>query len=173
MVIINDTFYIFVQLKNLHFMRKIILLYFLFISGFHYSQSAVDSVAIDGRGDYILENKNTLAHKDFVFVTSNDDYIYSIKIDSNNLLDKKIWLERTHSYKRIKNKQGNWIDYKQKDKIITLMKINCSQKEYGLLEKYSYNSKGKVIKIENGSGIFSPIIPNSIIDEIYKVACYR
>lgn len=154
-------------------MRKILLLIPLITSCLYYCQSSVDSVLIPGNGNYMLERKKELALKDYVLVSSDKDYTYSIKVENTDDLYKKIWLQRTHTLKRVKNKNGKWTEYKPKDKTVTLIRLNCNEKQYGLLERYSYNKDGKVTDIQSGSGNYSHIVPDSIIDEISKIACYK
>ncbi len=155
--------------------KKPLLIFLLVISALSYSQSVIDSISTYGYNDSLLEKKNNLAHKIFVHIGVDDNYVYSMKLVNEDLSEKNIWIEKTHTYKRIKNKKGEWIDYKKKEKTLTLIKFRCSDREFAILEDYSYDANGRVLKHNKyrDNTNFNSIVPDSIIEMAYRIACYK
>ncbi|HEY6142070.1 MAG TPA: surface-adhesin E family protein [Flavobacterium sp.] len=112
-----------------------------------------------------------MSKKIFVIAAMDDEKIHSVKYDSQNLSGIRFWWNASFTYKRVKNKKGEWIDYKKKDYSMTLININCEKREFEVLKVIDYDGNEKVIKNLNGNGTTEYIVPNSLMETFSTIIC--
>lgn len=152
-------------------MKKIISILCLTLVGILKAQEGADSIAIANSGNYQLERKKEIAKTDFVYASSDENKNYSIKLDGKNSFGTKIWVKTEFKFKKIKNKQGKWIESKRKDYTLSLINIDCSDKEYEFLKMIHYDANGNVKNQTEGNGAKEYIVPGSHIDAWAKIIC--
>lgn len=153
-------------------MRRILVLLLLVFLNTAYSQSKNDSVDSESNENYQLEKLRELSKKIFVIATMDEEMIHSVKFDSENSFGKRFWIKASHKVKRVKNKKGNWVDYKKKDYSMTLININCSGREYEVLKIINYNENDKVVSSIDGDGTSEYIVPDSNMEIFSNIICY-
>lgn len=137
-----------------------------------YSQSNIDSTPVSGDVDYKLEKLRELSKKIFVIATMNEEMVYSVRFDNENSFGKRFWIKTSHKVKRVKDKKGNWVDYKKKDYSMTLININCSGREYEVLKIVNYDGNDKVVSSIDGDGTSEYIVPDSNMEIFSNIICY-
>lgn len=152
-------------------MKHIISIFFLFCSIVVYSQQEFNSKHSANNGDAALEKKKDLSKKIFVIGAVDDNNIYSVKFDSKNASGIRFWIKTTHTYKRIKNQNGEWVDYKPNDYTMALVNINCSVREYEVLKIINYDENNNVIDSNEAHGTIEYIVPESNMELFSKIIC--
>ncbi len=153
-------------------MQRIFTLLLLIFLNTMYSQSNIDSVSVGTDEDYRLEKLRELSKKIFVIATMDEERVYSVKFDSQNSFGKRFWIKTTHKYKKVKNKQGKWVEYKKKDYSMTLINVDCSGREYEVLKIVNYDGNDKVVSSIDGDGTTEYIVPESNMEIFSNIICY-
>ncbi len=150
--------------------RTFTLLLLTFLSTM-YSQNKVDTIAVETNGDYKLEKLRDLSKKIFVIASMDEEKIQSVKFDSQNSFGIRFWVKTAYKYKKVKNKKGQWIDYKKKDYTMALINIDCSKREYEVLKIIDYDGNDKVVSSNEGDGTTEYIVPNSKMETFSSIIC--
>lgn len=137
-----------------------------------YSQNNIDTANESQSVDYQIEKLRELSKKIFVIATIDEEMIYSVKFDNENSFGKRFWIKSTYKVKRVKNKSGNWVDYKKNEYSMTLININCSDREYEILKIINYDDNEKVVSSIDGNGTSEYIVPNSNMEIFSNIICY-
>ncbi len=148
------------------------ILLMLLLNNYSFGQEAVDSIAIPNSGNYILERKRELAKSMFVIATLSKEKMYSVKFDSKNSFGIRFWIKEVYKHRRIKNKKGKWVEYQKKDYTLSLINLDCSNREYEIIETINYDGKGNVKNSIEGDGNIAHIAPNSIFESFSELFCY-
>lgn len=123
---------------------------FFLITNYSFSQSDEDfqlaSVATDGTEYYV--------------------YVEKTAYDGT----KEIWVRSTKAIKSIKNKKGKIVKTGG-EKTLTFMKIDCTEREYDVIEIVIYNRQGNVISQDQDYDSSKKIVPGSVMSGIYDFVC--
>lgn len=152
-------------------MKKLLTLFLLILSNTVFSQEIIDSTATVIEGDYQLEKLRDLSKKIFVIATMDKEKIYSVKFDSKNSFGIRFWIKSSYKYKKVKNKKGVWVEYKNENHTMTFVNIDCSNREYEILKVLNYDEKGKIVNSIDGNGLTEYIVPDSNMETFSSIIC--
>lgn len=100
---------------------------------------------------------------------SNDNIEYWTFVESKEYSITKIWVKSIKPKVKKKNSKGKYV-FVGGNYTMSFINLNCSEKEYEVMDVIDYDSSGKVIKTYKSYSL-NKIVPGSIMDSVYFFSC--
>lgn len=152
-------------------MKTILTIFLLTLFSNVHSQEGIDSTTIATQEDYQLEKLRSLSKKIFVIATMDEEKVHSVKFDSKNSFGIRFWIKSSYKYKKVKNKKGVWVEYKNENYTMTLVSIDCLYRKYEILKVLNYDGKDNIINSIDGNGLTEYIVPDSNMETFSSIIC--
>lgn len=109
--------------------------------------------------------------EDFILAASaKDGSEYYVYIEKVNYDSKDIWVKNPIPVKSVKNKKGKLIK-SGGGYTLAFMKVNCSDREYDLIQTIAYDKNGNVKENYENDSYGNKVIPGSIMSGIFEYVC--
>ncbi|RZJ33826.1 MAG: hypothetical protein EOO51_12365 [Flavobacterium sp.] len=95
---------------------------------------------------------------------------YYVFIEKSNYSTKDIWVKYTENVRSIKNKKGKMVKIGG-EKTMSFMTINCSEREYDLIQTTVYSRDGTFLKQREIRDYGNKIVPGSVMAGICDYVC--
>ena len=109
--------------------------------------------------------------EDFTYSTSDkkgcDYYIYIEKV---NYSTTEVWVKRIEPLKTVKNKSGKYVKTGG-GYVLQFMIINCSDREYDVRNRISYDRNGNVVESDDYVSYNNKVIPGSVMSGVFDSVC--
>lgn len=152
-------------------MKKLLTILLIISFGTVVSQNIEETETNDIKDDYQLEKLRELSKKIFVIAAMDDEKVFSVKFESKDTSGTKFWIKTSYQYKVTKDKKGKITETKNSNYSMSLVKIDCINKEYEFLKIINYDGNDKMVSSLDGNGKIEYVVPNSNMERFSSIIC--